>query len=72
MAAASPAGDGAKARREAVTMALYIAICLLAALTALAERAEPDEVRVFVPAPAPGGPPCTRRPSPPSPPRSPC
>jgi hypothetical protein len=36
-----------EARKEAYTMALYVAVCLLAALTAMAEQADAGHVDVF-------------------------
>lgn len=54
MTALSPAagaaptdGSGVEARREAYTTALYVAICLLAVLTAVADRPESDHLSVF-------------------------
>jgi hypothetical protein len=38
----------AELRREAYTMALYVSVCLLAALTAVEERADPEHVDVLV------------------------
>ncbi len=40
-------GNLEELRKEAFTMALYVAICLLAALTAIPESSQHDEVEVF-------------------------
>lgn len=41
------AGDAKELRKEAFTMALYVAVCLLAALTAVAERADSSHVEIL-------------------------
>lgn len=41
------AGERNEFRKEALVMALYVAVCLLAALTALGERADHGHVRAF-------------------------
>lgn len=46
-AAVPPSSAAVEARREAYTMALYVAICLLGVLTAVAERADAGHVSVF-------------------------
>jgi predicted membrane protein len=40
-------GDRVELRKEAWVMALYVAVCLLAALTAVAEEASDGHVRAF-------------------------
>ena len=45
--AAPTDGSGDEARREAYTTALYVAICLLAVLTAVADRPESGHLSVF-------------------------
>ena len=44
---AAPSGAAVDIRREAYTMALYVSVCLLAALSAMAERADAAHADVF-------------------------
>ena len=40
-------GAAVEVRRDAYTMAFYVSVCLLAALSAVAERADAGQVDVF-------------------------
>lgn len=46
-AASAPPGAAVDIRREAYTMALYVSVCLLAALSAIAEQADAAHADVF-------------------------